>query len=173
MKRSVSSQNFCRLSERHASPGDLDKQGAVLQKLLSWVYWLYVFQSNCQLLPSVFISFFIFYFTIFRHPPKPSYGAWPSNFRPRAMEHSAQESWDGAGHASSVHVWQLSDPLLRFTNRLLPQMPACLKTCHSLLFISLDEILINLFLQTAINVLAPWQVTSPVNTTTSSFVKWR
>lgn len=128
MKRSVSSQNFCRLSEQHASPEDLDKQGAVLQKLLSWVYWLYVFQSNCQLLPSVFISFFIFYFTIFRHPPKPSHAAWPSNFRPRAMERSAQESWDGAGHTSSVHAWQLSDPLLRFTNGFLPQMPACLES---------------------------------------------
>lgn len=38
MKRCVESQNFCLLSERPVSPGGLDKEDAVLQKLLSWVY---------------------------------------------------------------------------------------------------------------------------------------
>lgn len=74
MKRCVESQNFCRLSERPVSPGGLDTEDAVLQKLLSWVYWLYVFQSSCQLLPPAFILFFLFFTLVFfRHPPKPSY----------------------------------------------------------------------------------------------------
>lgn len=155
MKRSVSSQNFCRLSERHASPEDPDKQGAVLQKLLSWVYWLYVFQSNCQLLPSVFISFFIFYFTIFRHPPKPSHAAWPSNFRPRAW--STQHRSPAMGLGMLVPSTRGSS-VIPFSGSLTGSFPRCLhawspEACHSLLFISLDEILTNLFLQTAMYLL--------------------
>lgn len=46
---------FLRVSEQCVSPEDLNKWGATLQKLLSWVYWLRVQHSACQLHLPAFI----------------------------------------------------------------------------------------------------------------------
>lgn len=72
-----------------------------------------------SLLPLFYFLFF--YITIFRHLPNPSHSIWPSNFRPRAMKCSAQETWAVLELASSVREWQLSDHPREHTNGLLPR----------------------------------------------------
>lgn len=155
MKRSVASQNFCRLSERHASPGGLDKQCTVLQKLLSWVYWLSVRQSSCQLLPPVFILFFIFNITA-------NYQTLPYHL---AFKLEAVGLWSvrwrrpgNAGHAGFVCEWQLGDLPLGSIGGLLAQVLVCLKSrgmWQTLLVMSSDEILTDFILCTALTALWP------------------
>lgn len=63
---------FLHLSVQCVSPEDLNKRGTFLQKLLSWVYWLYVQHSACQLHLPVFIYLFILLSTLWESS-KPSY----------------------------------------------------------------------------------------------------
>lgn len=89
---------------------------------------------------------------------------------------SAQHRSPGMGLGILVPSMRGSSVTL-FSGSLMGSFPRCLRAWspearHSLLFKSLDEKPTNLFLQTAMYSLVLCQVTSPVNTTTSSFVKW-
>lgn len=138
MKKSVSSQDFCRLSEQHASPGDLNKRGAVLQNC-----YLGCIDCVCttQTVSFPLLSLLYFLFSTAQHPPKPPQTVLPAQVTRLCSAHTGDQwcLW----YASCL--WG-GTPVSHLQGTLMGSFPTCLdalslEMSQALPLISFPEVL--------------------------------
>lgn len=119
MKRSVASQNFCRLSEQPCLLGVWMSKELFCRNC-------YLGRIDCvcssQTISFSLLPLFYFFFFTSQHPPKP-HTAWPSNSRLQGCGVLSGGGGGVPGQASSVCEWQLDGQPL---GTVLGSFPRCL-----------------------------------------------